>query len=298
MKSNTLQRLDCNPKTLRESMLYLVLSMFMSSWWALSYKVALRKGCDSSGVTTAACGAAAAAGVLWAALSPSFSLNLPAALIGAAGGLALFMAIEAYFVVVRGGAQLGLSWAVLMLSMLIPTSLSAFLWHETPTPLQAVGLLLAMVSIWLLGRTDPGAGRLAGGQWKKLAVAFMLSGMVGTSLKMLPGLGLEKFKLTHMVSFYSAAFLPALLRNCTRGTWPGRKELAVGTAMGLAGMGGVFFMLLALETIPGTVAFPAKTCGTVLLTVAAAHLMWHEKLKGRELPALACTLLAILLISI
>ena len=279
-------------------MLYLILSMFMSSWWALSYKVALRSKCSSSGVTTVACGTAFAAAALWAALTPSFSLNLPAALIGAAGGLALLIAIKAYFAVVRGGAQLGLSWTIMTLSMIIPASLSGFLWHEIPTPLQAAGLLLALVSILLLGLADPGTNRLAGGQWKKLAAAFVLSGVAGISSRMLPGLGLAEFQLTYMASFYGAAFLPALLMHCTSGKRTGRKEFAVGTAMGLAGMGAVFSLLLALEAVPGTVAFPVKTCGTILITVAAAHLMWHEKLKGRELPALACTLLAIVLMSV
>lgn len=279
-------------------MLYLILSMIFSSWWALSYKIALRARCSPTAVITVACAAATSLVFLWKLLALPFDLNCLSAVIGGIAGLALFIAIAAYFRVILGGARLGVSWTIITLSMIVPTSFSIFLWKEIPTLFQTVGLLFALTGIYLLGQVKTGKARLTGKEWVLLFTAFLLTGVVSLSAKLIVALGLEEFKLTYLLFLYGGALVPALGRSWVRKELPKLREITTGVGMGVAGVANLFFMLLALEKFAGTVVFPLKTCGSMLLTIFITHLVWHEELKKKEFIGLGFALLSIVLMNI
>ena len=72
----------------------------------------------------------------------------------------------------------------------------------------------------------------------------------------------------------------------------------IGGGMGIAGIGNIFFFLLVLEKFTGTLAFPLKTCGNVLLTIFITHLIWREKLNRKEVMGLSFALLAIVFMNL
>ncbi|MBA7576823.1 hypothetical protein ES708_18665 [subsurface metagenome] len=147
----------------------------------------------------------------------------------------MFIAVMNYFVVIKGGARLGISWAIISLSMIIPTSFSVFLWKEVPTFSQSLGLLLAISSICLLGKVKPANARLTGREWALLSTAFFLTGVVSVTVKLIPALGLEKFKLTYILFLYGGGFISALMINWIRKELPILKEIKVGVGMGISG---------------------------------------------------------------
>ena len=279
-------------------MFYLFLSIIFTSWWALSYKLALKRNCSSLGVIVTAFGTATALTFLWKLATFSFQFNYLSAMIGVIGGVALFIAVLNYFVVIKGGARLGISWAIISLSMIIPTSFSVFLWKEVPTFFQALGLLLAITSICLLGKVKPANAHLTGREWALLSTAFFLTGVVSVTVKLIPALGLEKFKLTYILFLYGGAFISALMINRIRRELPTLKEIKVGVGMGISGVANIFFLLLALENLTGTIAFPVKTCGNIVLTVFITYLVWGEKINRKETIGLSLTLLAIVFMNI
>ena len=279
-------------------MFYLFLSIIFTSWWALSYKLALKRNCSSLGVIVTAFGTATALTFLWKLATFSFQFNYLSAMIGVIGGVALFIAVVNYFVVIKGGARLGISWAIISLSMIIPTSFSVFLWKEVPTFFQALGLLLAITSICLLGKVKPANAHLTGREWALLSTAFFLTGVVSVTVKLIPALGLEKFKLTYILFLYGGAFISALMINRIRRELPTLKEIKVGVGMGISGVANIFFLLLALENLTGTIAFPVKTCGNIVLTVFITYLVWGEKINRKETIGLSLTLLAIVFMNI
>jgi len=279
-------------------MFYLFLSIIFTSWWALSYKLALKRNCSSLGVIVTALGTATALTFLWKLATFSFQFNYLSAMIGVIGGVALFIAVVTYFVVIKGGARLGISWAIISLSMIIPTSFSVFLWKEVPTFFQALGLLLAITSICLLGKVKPANAHLTGREWALLSTAFFLTGVVSVTVKLIPALGLEKFKLTYILFLYGGAFISALMINRIRRELPTLKEIKVGVGMGISGVANIFFLLLALENLTGTIAFPVKACGNIVLTVFITYLVWGEKINRKETIGLSLALLAIVFMNI
>ncbi len=278
-------------------MFYLILSIIFTSWWALSYKIALGRKCSPTGVITVASGTATSLALLWKLLTVASKFNYLSAIIGGLGGIALFVAIVSYFSLISRGARLGVSWTVIALSMVIPTSFCIFLWKEFPTPFQTLGLVSAVFGICLLGQVKPGKAQLTGKEWGLLSVAFLLSGAASVSSKLIPVLGLQEFKATYVLFLYGGVFIPALGRTWWRKEPLHLKEISVGAGMGIAGIANVFFFLLALDKFTGTLAFPVRTCGNLLLTILVSYLFWHEKLSRKELMGLGLALLAIVFVS-
>lgn len=280
-------------------MLYLILSIMFSSWWGFSYKIAFRKNCSVLGVITVAYGMAFILVLLWELVTLSFSFNLLSAIIGTIAGIGSFIATISYFAVIRSGARLGVTWTIMSLSMIVPISLSIFLWKEIPGLFQSLGLLSAITGIYLLGsRTKTGNARLTGKQWGLISAAFFLNGGASVAYKLIPVLGLEKFKLTYLSFIWGGAFILALGRSWMRKGLPNLKEIKVGVGMGIAGVGSTFFLLLALENLTGTLAFPLGACGNILFVVFITYLVWQEKVDRKEFIGLSLALLAIVFINL
>jgi drug/metabolite transporter (DMT)-like permease len=106
------------------------------------------------------------------------------------------------------------------------------------------------------------------------------------------------FKKEYILFLYLGTFLPALLASLVTRRIPRRKEIQVGIGMGTAGVGGTFFFLLALEKLTGTVAFPLRTCGGLLLTIFLSFLLWGERLNKKEMFGLFLAITAIILMSL
>jgi len=235
---------------------------------------------------------------IWSWFYVGASFNLVAAALGVAGGLGLFFAIFTYFRLIQSGARLGVSWTIVTLSMTIPTGASILIWKEFPSFSQWLALALAVCGIFLLGRVKAGGLRLSATEAGLLAVAFFMSGAVGLTLKVIAAQGLEGYKGIYFLSLWSSCLLAGATGCALSRRAPGRTELVIGGVMGLAGVGNIVFLLLALGLVTGTVAFPLKTCGSLLLTVAASYLLWREQISRREFLGLLCALAAIVLMNL
>ena len=183
-------------------MLYLIISVFFTSWWALSYKIAFKKNCSPIGVMTVAFGTAAVLALLWNLLILPFQFNYLSATVGTIAGIGLFIAVMSYFAVIKSGARLGVSWTIITLSMIIPTSFSIFLWKEIPTLVQTLGLVFAISGICLLGQAKPDNARFTRNEWGFLFTAFLCTGGINVANKLIPVLGLENFKFIYMLFHY------------------------------------------------------------------------------------------------
>ena len=262
-------------------MFYLVLSIIFNSWWALSYKIAINKGSSASGMTTVACGTAFIFLLFWKLLASPAGFNYLSAVVGVTAGIGLFVAMASYFALISSGVQLGITWTIITLSMVIPTAFSIFLWQEIPTHFQILGLAFVVASIYMLGQGKSKSRRLTGTQLKLLLLAFVSTGWLGLSSKLISVLDPGYFKLTYLCFLYGGAFVLALSQNFTNKRLPRVKEIKFGVGMGIAGVGGLLFLLLALKSLTGTLAFPLRTCGIILLVVFVTYFVWHERI-GRS----------------
>lgn len=279
-------------------MIYLLACVISALGWTVSYRVSLRKGCNPTG-TLAGIGCTSVIFSYTIFFSQSRTpFNSDAVLIGVSGGICMYFAVFSYFHLLKGGARLGISWTIVTLSMTIPTAGSILLWHELPGFLQWLSLLLTVTSITLLGRVQEKGVQFTKRDIFFLSTAFLLSGIGALLIKTLVSLGLEKYRNIYFVSLHTTVLLIAIIVNLLGRHLPSGRELLFGSAMGLAGFGNYWFILLALRELPGIVAFPLRTCGSIVLTLFVSRIAWQERLAPGEVIGVVLAMAAIILMNL
>lgn len=281
-------------------MFYLFLSAVMGVGWAISYKLALRRGCRHAlEIVPVTFLTACTCMIVWTSLTSGLAMNATVVIIGALAGASLFTAVVTFFYLIKSGARLGVSWTVMVLSAVIPTCASIFVWKEYPNFWQTVALLLAASGILLLGQVKPGRMDLTRKEVYLLVTSFLTSGLAGLAIKAVASMGLGQFNGLYVCTLYAVAGVLAAVGSVVTGHYPTRKHMGLGLAMGAAGAGNVFLLALALNELSGTVAFPVRTCLTILLTVTVSYALWRERIESRrEAIGLVLALLAIVLMSL
>jgi len=180
------------------------------------------------------------------------------------------------------------------LALVVPTAVSALVWNEPLTELQAAGALLALVALVLMTR-DAGA-LLHLGNMRNLALVLLVFCLQGTSLTCLrwvqyAGIGGDQPKFLMVTGLVAGGWGALyLLVNRRR---PQKSELATGAGIGLYNLAALMVILTALSQVPGTVFFPMMGCTVVVLDNLAARFLWKERLSPATLVGIALALAAI-----
>jgi len=279
-------------------MFYLILSTIFVSVFGMSYKITSEKGASIVPAYAIGTGCALLFFLAWKLHNSPLQFHNTSALIGLGTGLVLFTAVSTYFSVISRGARLGVSWAIITLSMVVPTSFSIFYWQEVPTISQTAGLIFALAGIALLAQVKSGGKKLTPVEWLLLFVAFAGTGMVGTATKLVSTIQGGNYKLDYLVALFMGACVAATVRTWKKHRRVKPAEKRIGIVIGIALAGGFMFLLLALQHISGTVAFPLRTCGSILLTITGGRILWNERVSKKEYWGLSCALLAIILMNV
>lgn len=271
-------------------MLPLAISILASTLFSLTIKVAHRRGCTllavgATNYLTAALIYLAASVVTLVRLGG----RLPSGrslLMGAGTGV-LFVSAFVLIAELQERKGISITTAALRLSVLFPVVASLVFWGETARGVQFAGMGLAVLSLPLLGFTPQasapgGAARARAVDLIGLLVTvglFVANGLVGVAVRLYHQVGAPEER----VYFFAALFATAAV--CSRLVLVlSRKKVAApdvlpGVFLGIWNTGASFLLLVALATVPGFVAFPLQSALALVLTTAAAVLVWREKLS-------------------
>ena len=278
-------------------MIYLILNIFLSSFFVLWVKwVQSRRREDiiSVGVVNYL-----VAGVM-SAIPFFFSGHVVTAnsiAIGGAMGSSYFMAyfFLIYAVTWKGAANTAV---ITRLSILLPIVVGIVLWGERPAPWQFVGVVLACVSLVLIGRHDidqhgkklPWYARLS------LGTFFLIAGMSRLSQEAFRYLCDPAEKSTYLFSafmFASAASLVVLVYRRRRVTLP---ELGCGFVLGMSNVLQSYFILKCLEHFDGFIVFPVTSAGGLVVTTVIATVLLGERLNRRSYMGIGVAVCALALL--
>lgn len=186
-----------------------------------------------------------------------------------------------------------LSSVFMKLGILVPTLLSVVWFKESPTVLQAIGFLLAIVAIVIInfqkGQT------LSKNSWA-LLLMLLLGGMGDGMSKVYEVYGNPALENIFLFFTFFSAMILCLLLTHSRHEHVGIKELTVGAALGTPNFLTSLFLLKSLDTVPAVIAFPTFSVAVILVVATAGTLVFHEKLKQRQIIGgiLICLALALL----
>ena len=109
---------------------------------------------------------------------------------------------------------------------------------------------------------------------------------------------MQDHKSVFLLVTFSVAFLLSLMVTIKMRRAVTRRDLLTGVLVGIPNLFSSFFLILALERITATVAFPVYGAGTIVVINLVGLLFFKEKLDRTELTALASTVAALILINL
>lgn len=178
-------------------------------------------------------------------------------------------------------ARVGLatSTATLRLSVIWPTLISLTVFGEIPNLLQWGGIALTLLVLLLLGLINMRARGSAIGEGGMLWLfgMFALMGGVGITQKFFIEWGRPEDKSALLTLVFFTAALMTWGAILVRRLRLRRSDAVRGFAFGVGNVAGNFFFLVALEDVPGVVAFPVLSIGVILLASLSGVVLWKER---------------------
>ena len=262
-------------------MLYLLLTIALSSTFSLMMKHAHSR---RYGVLAVGCLnyiAAGFCGVVWAAAVQSGPPPVGALAFGSVGGL-MYVLCYISIMALLDRQGISIATAVTRLAIAVPIVASVVLWSERPTGLQTVGLGLTVLAILAFEFRDRGAAdRSVWAHWWPLAGCFATAGLARLSMKAFTQLYGREQVQAYIGAWFAAAALVSLGLMMLRGIRPRGREWPFGIALGLVNVSTLFFTLLALRQVPAIVFFPVTAVGSLVVVVGLAAAVWRERLDRR-----------------
>lgn len=129
-----------------------------------------------------------------------------------------------------------------------------------------------------------------------LMIAFVLTGILNVTNKALVEMGLGEYRDLYMLAFYATPALMSLIMMAARRQESSPVDIRVGLIMGFGGALSMLFFLIALQHMPGIVAFPVRNLGNLVLTGIVSIIAWKERLSHSQWLGIALALVAIWLI--
>lgn len=217
-----------------------------------------------------------------------------------------FWFIFTYLLLTRSAQQAGVAVTSLSskLSVVIPIAMGIVLFHEHLNIASAIGVVLALVALYLIvGKKEKGK-KSPQGRWMALfpIVIFFGTG-IGDMLMKLTEQRNTMPDMNVMIAFiYFVALLFGIVlvvhNRFTRGTKLAWKNLGGGVLLGLVNYFSTYCVYRCMRLFDNVFLFPIYNIGVVMLTALIGLLLFKEKLTAKNLIGIAVAIIAVILIAL
>lgn len=181
------------------------------------------------------------------------------------------------------------------LGLLVPLAVSMLLFHEMPTPLQALGFCLAVGAIVLINLKKDGGGQKVGPG----LVILLLAGGAGDAMsKVFEELGQAALSAQFLFYTFLTAFVLCVCLMLYQKERPGKAELLYGALIGIPNFFSARFLLGALKSLPAVIVYPTFSVATILVVTMVGLFAFRERLDHRQWTALSIILAALVLLNV
>lgn len=207
----------------------------------------------------------------------------------------LFLACYLIFQVSVRRNGVVLSSAFSKLGLMVSIVMSIVFFGEKPTLLQTIGFLLAAGAILLMNyQKEETASDFKVG----LLLVLLFGGASDAMAKVFEELGTASQEPQYLFYTFLVALVLCTVLMLQKKQRMGRWEILFGVLIAIPNFVSTRFMLNALAVIPGVIAYPAFSVGTILVVTAAGVLFFHEKLSKRQWIGIGVILVALVLLNI
>jgi len=227
-------------------------------------------------------------------LSP-YSSVIWGIIIGGIAGVFFFLSFTYYQKSVKENG-VGISGTIAKLGILIPMIFSIIIWREFPTLVQWLGILLSLISIVVINLSKKSIKRF---DFKPtLLLLFIFGGMAEFSNKIYQKYALNDYKDVFLFSIFFVAFLISVTYTVNTKGKATLKDILTGFAVGIPNLFSSYFLILSLDTVTTSVAFPIYSAGSIVLINIGGFLIYREKIARKNQLAIVMTIIALILINV
>lgn len=223
------------------------------------------------------------------------------------------------YVLAVGCGSLALTTTIHSFALIIPTVLGFLVWGEPINAFKIVGIVLFAAALLLMGEKAEKGERLLSTKWIILMIiSFFCEGLAPVAIKMHSiALGEETASACNdvfMVMAYAMAFAgifaAAVLREgkiripCENGKTKNFMLDSLKIALPLASLGGIcnglynlMNTVVANNKLNVSVFYPVISAGQLILTCVIAVVFFREKLSLKQIAAIFCGVVAIVLLN-
>lgn len=213
------------------------------------------------------------------------------------GGIAGFFFFYSFFYYQNSVKEngVGLSGTFSKLGILIPMIFSIFIWGEYPTGIQWLGIVLSLTSIVMVNLSVESMQKFSLN--KTILLLFVLGGFAEFSNKIYQQYALSQYKDVFLFAVFLSAFVISLLHALKKQTKWKAREVLTGFAVGVPNLFSSYFLILSLDTLSTSVAFPIFSAGSIVLINLGGFLIFKEKITTKNKIAIGLVVVALILIN-
>ncbi|TVP90395.1 EamA family transporter [Alkalibacterium sp.] len=214
--------------------------------------------------------------------------------VGALAGVFFFLSFIFYQKSVKDNG-VGISGTFGKLGILIPMIFSIIIWREYPTSIQWVGIVLSLISIVVVNLSKQSIKKF---DFKPtVLLLFVFGGMAEFSNKIYQQYALNDYKDIFLFTIFFVAFIISVTYTINKKAKVTKKDILTGFAVGIPNLFSSYFLIMSLETVRTSVAFPIYSAGSIVLINLGGLLIYRETLARKNQVAIAMTIIALILIN-
>lgn len=179
------------------------------------------------------------------------------------------------------------------LGILVPMLLSLGLFKEAVSVWQWTGIAIAMLAILMTAKNDSEKLSVNTG----LLALFFIGGLAEFGNKLFQFYGVMAQKPLFLVIVFLVAGLLCYIYILMKKIKLDLGSIVFGCLVGIANLMSSYFLISALDTMPGSVVFPVFSAGSMALIAVLSHLIFKEKLSSKQKIAIVIALCALVLVN-
>lgn len=301
-------------------MIYLVLSIICSASLAILFKLSGQKGYDRNIVTSSNYFIATIVAII--TFKGNFNINdfkslslngfsnelsnlskghllsangsiILSTILGLTMGFAFLMSFIYYQKCIKDYGA-GISSIFVKFGILVPMTISIFMWKEIPTPVKWVGIILSLISILIIN-VDFSSSNFH--LKKDLIILFIYNGIAALGNKVFQKYCLPEYKSYLLFVVFLVALIISIIILRRNKSVISLKAVILGCFIGVPNLLSNFFLIKSLSYFDTSVVFPINSSATIVVIALASSLIFKETFKKKEKYAIALTVLSIVLVN-
>lgn len=218
-----------------------------------------------------------------------------------------FVFIFCLFLIAKVTANSGISVAQVAnrMAVVIPISVAIIFYQDKLTIIKLIGIILALMAVYLVSKKDEGAIQLKKQWWLMPFVIFVSSGVIDSSINyaqkyLLTQTDFDAFLATIFLTAFVIGILIVLFQILNAKSKIDMKAIPSGLIIGVINFGTMYSIVQALNSnvLEPSVLFPINNLSILAVSTLTSVVIYKEKLSSKNWLGIAISLVAIIVLGI